>query len=70
MGRHVGRENGGTQVYTCSRCGGSFWQEHDFSAVTREAEALMAIGEHENALRLAQRAVRDQYAMRVPWRRP
>ena len=58
LGRHTGQENGGTMVFTCSRCGGSFWQTKDYSAVTARADRLIDAGRGEEALDLARDAVK------------
>jgi uncharacterized C2H2 Zn-finger protein len=57
LGRHTGQQDGGTMVYMCPRCGGSYWQPHDYSAVTRYADLLIANGQSEEALRFARDAV-------------
>jgi hypothetical protein len=46
LGRHIGQERGGTMVFTCSRCGGDFWQTADMRAVTAAADARIAAGDH------------------------
>lgn len=45
LGRHEGQERGGTMVFTCSNCGGSFWQTKDYSHITVLAEARLALGD-------------------------
>lgn len=57
LGRHTGQAQGGTLMYTCPDCRGSFWQTHDFSAVTAEADARIAAGDH-SAVDWAQDEVR------------
>lgn len=45
LGRHTGQENGGTMVFTCPRCGGSFWQAPDVRDLTGPADARLTAGE-------------------------
>lgn len=60
IGRHAGQEDGGTMMFTCPRCKGSFWQPHDYSAVTSAADRLIDQGDHEGAERLVRSAFRGQ----------
>lgn len=50
--RHVGQENGGTMCFTCSRCGGTYWQPRDHRALTALGDAMIARGEGDAALRM------------------
>lgn len=54
---HKGQKEGGTVIFTCPRCGGVFFQRHDFSAVTKRADALISEGQSEEALRLAREEI-------------
>lgn len=58
LGRHTGQREGGTMMFTCPRCGGSFWQRKDYSAITRYADMLIALGQADEALRFVRDAVR------------
>lgn len=58
FGRHTGQADGGTLMFTCPRCGGSFVQPVDYSDVTRYADMLIENGQGEEALRFARDAVR------------
>lgn len=58
LGRHKGQENGGTMMFTCPNCGGSYWQRGDYRAVTALADSMIAQGRGDEALSMAQDAVR------------
>lgn len=58
LGRHTGQERGGTMVFTCKRCGGDYWQPHDYSPVTRAADAALDRGDREGAQRLVRDALK------------
>lgn len=45
LGRHVGQETGGTMMYTCPRCKGSFWQTQDMSHISAAADLRIAAGD-------------------------
>lgn len=57
LGRHTGRREGGTMMFTCPRCRGSFWQTRDYSHVTRAADALIAQDRADEAHELVRRKV-------------
>lgn len=57
LGRHTGQKQGGTMMFLCPRCGGSYWQTKDFSAVTRRADFLIRTGHAEEGRELARKAV-------------
>lgn len=58
LGRHTGQKEGGTLMFTCRRCKGSFWQRADFSDVQVLCDKLIAQGHGREALRVAQDEVR------------
>lgn len=58
LGKHIGQAQGGTMMFTCSRCGGSFWQRGDYRAVTALADQLIADGKGHEAVRFAHDVVR------------
>lgn len=58
LGRHTGQENGGTMMFTCPRCRGSYMQPLDFSHVATEADTMIAQGDVSGALRMVRSAVR------------
>lgn len=45
-------------MFTCPRCGGSFWQRADMSHVTARADAMIAAGRSEEALAYARDAIK------------
>lgn len=49
LGLHTGQAEGGTMMFTCPRCGGSFWQRADMSDVTRAADAMLDAGRVDDA---------------------
>lgn len=51
-GKHEGQENGGLMVFTCSRCGGDFWQPADYSAELRQGDTLIDAGDYDAARQL------------------
>jgi hypothetical protein len=59
--RHTGQENGGTMAFTCSRCGGSFWQTKDMSHITAAADLMVAAGRGDEAVEFARDAVKREY---------
>lgn len=61
LGRHTGQREGGTMMFTCPRCGESFWQRHDFSGVTAFADRLIDEGRPDDALRYAEDEIRRKY---------
>lgn len=58
IGRHTGQEKGGTMCFQCPRCGGTYWQRGDYSAVMALADSMIERGDGDGALRVAQDAVR------------
>jgi uncharacterized C2H2 Zn-finger protein len=58
LGRHTGQKEGGTMMFTCPRCGGSFWQKHDLRAVTAHADRLIDAGRSDEALDYARREIK------------
>lgn len=59
LGRHTGQAQGGTLMFTCPRCRGSFFQRDDYSAVERKADVLIDAGRTDDALRLVRDALRN-----------
>ena len=39
-------------MFTCLRCGESYWQSRDYSAVTRMADSLVDRGRSDEALKM------------------
>lgn len=54
---HTGQELGGTMCFTCLRCGGTFWQRRNYSAVTALGDRMIEEGRGEEAIAMAQTAV-------------
>jgi hypothetical protein len=62
LGRHIGQESGGTLMFTCPRCGGSYWQSlkhYDrLQRVSAAADLMIAAGRADEALKYTQDEVR------------
>jgi hypothetical protein len=58
LGRHTGQAEGGTAMYTCPRCGGSYWQTVSMRDVQETADMMINAGRTDEALEYARREIR------------
>lgn len=57
-GEHIGQEKGGTMVFYCPRCGGSFWQPYELRSLNPIADRMIDEGRGDEAIEMVRDRVR------------